>query len=131
MTPEDASNMEDLIVSLSLESTDERRRERLKSLFEEELAKTESRAHEFAESFAKALNTVGDQIQSVAREKAIQRQREAGKNDEQLTEGLGNTSERETSEEERQLWAMVDMMVQSKVLFKTAFGEMGSKGSFQ
>ena len=35
------------------------------------------------------------------------------------------------SPDERQLWALVDMMVQSKTLSKKAFGQLGNKGTLQ
>lgn len=35
------------------------------------------------------------------------------------------------SPEELQLWALVDMMVQSKTIVKKRNGELGSKGTFQ
>ena len=35
------------------------------------------------------------------------------------------------SPDELQLWALVDMMVQSKTIVKRRNGELGSKGTFQ
>lgn len=136
-TDDEAEDMEKLIVSLSLEPTDQSRRDRLASLFAEELAKPNGAPKKFTDLFASTLNIVGDRIQHLAAEKVSQNQAttsssdtddsdtEQTKDEKNSMKGLGSMPEG------RQLWALVDMMVQSKTLVHTQSGELGSKGTFQ
>ena len=43
----------------------------------------------------------------------------------------GERIERVKTEEELQLWALIDMMVQSKTRIKLHMGSLGSKGEFR
>lgn len=109
-------DMEELIVSLSLEPTDESRRERLANLFQQALAQPNGNGHQFANLFDQTVIQVGDRVRKEALEKLEQAQ-----NDEPIQ---GKTPE------EWQVWALIDMMVQSKTLVKRANGELGNSGSF-
>lgn len=86
------SAMESLIVSLSQEPTDEARRERLATIFAERLEEPD-----FTSLFGDVLTIVGDRTKAEA----------------QIAAEKGDC---ET--EQKQLWALVDMMIQSKVIVK-------------
>lgn len=126
--------MDALILSLSLEPTDTSRRQRLASVFAVELSKTASRRR-FADLFDQVLAIVGDRVQLEAKKKAaLERQTQDESDDEEVEESdddSGDFMSMGKSPEERQLWALVDMMVQSKTLAKKAFGELGNKGTLQ
>ena len=139
--------MRDLILSLSLEKTDHDRRTRVKEVFVEALAKPNGMPDRFSALFDKVLTQVGDEIQMEAKKKFFeQQQAEQEKEDGDDMEGdstaataAAETSddvtedqeERVKSPEELQLWALVDMMVQSKTIVKKRNGMLGSKGTFQ
>lgn len=139
-TASEVHEMDSLIISLSLEPTDDSRRQRLAQVFATELAKADCTSRRFADLFDQVLATVGDRIQLAARKKALKAQQERN----QLQESQESDNETEELEdedrdfmgvkkspEERQLWALVDMMVQSKTLSKKAFGQLGNKGTMQ
>ena len=138
----EVKEMEDMIISLSLEATDESRRQRLESIFAVELAKPNGMPRHFSNLFDYTLVIVGDRVKLEAQEHALKLQREQMqmesielniKKTEEFEQG-NDTEESPTSEpfpEQRQLWALVDMMVQSKTIVKRASGELGSKGTFQ
>mmetsp|Transcript_4575 Transcript_4575/g.6755 ORF Transcript_4575/g.6755 Transcript_4575/m.6755 type:complete len:208 (+) Transcript_4575:116-739(+) len=125
---QELKKMETLIINLSLEPTDESRRERVASLFAEELAKPNGFPKQFTDTFGTALETVGTQVQAIAAEKAMEKEKNKEQNDDD--EDSSKQGKIGTAPEDRQLWALVDMMVQSKTLVKKASGELGSKGSF-
>lgn len=135
----EVNEMNEFIVSLSLESSDNNRRQRLATVFAEELAKADCKR--FTDLFDKVLANVGDRVQVKAKRKALEQQRcehyetEEAANDEVDSDSNENSDEDfmavGKSSEERQLWALVDMMVQSKTLAKKAFGELGNKGTLQ
>lgn len=104
--------MEELIISLSAEQNDEARRERVASIFARELADTSigDAPPPFTTLFGSALEKVGTELQETAREKAEQQQ--GGK--------VEDPGERVQTAEEKQLWALIDMMVQSKTLVRKA-----------
>jgi hypothetical protein len=129
-------------VKLSKESNDEKRREQLNGILTKELKSavaTEStpvlnaEMPRFAKLFQVSLDNVGERVQTAAREKALERQEaEAGTDrEEEGSEDGDDVVERLKSEEELQLWALIDMMVQSKTAVKLAMGSLGSKGSFR
>ncbi len=98
------------------------------SVFAKELAKADCRR--FSVLFDQVLAVVGDRVQLAATKKALQESQEKeGSRDEENEDGdyMGMGK----SPEERQLWALVDMMVQSKTISKKAFGELGNKGTMQ
>ncbi len=135
--------MNSLIVSLSLEPTDDSRRHRLASVFTKELAKALAKAdcRRFSVLFDQVLAVVGDRVQLAATKKALEAQEERNQLDEQESQEKEGSRDEENedgdymgmgkSPEERQLWALVDMMVQSKTISKKAFGELGNKGTMQ
>lgn len=99
----------------------------------------------FAKLFQVALNNIGEQVQASARKVALMTHNEDSDEDvvtmeEQQHDGRDvddaeNTRQptrtREKSPEESQLWALVDMMVQSKTRVKMHMGKLGSKGEFR
>ena len=108
-------------------------------------------AETFSALFQQALEAVGNEVQAEARVLAMQRYEEtineeavataAALSDDSNTNGESSPIRvekvNETSEGtiksplETQLWALVDMMVQSKTMIKKAKGQLGSKGTFQ
>lgn len=131
-------------VSLSKESNDEKRREKLSNLLQKELESpaegdstlaTEPQVPRFAKLFQLSLDNVGERVQTAAREKAMARQEaeESSSNEaaNEAKDGEEGVVERLKSEEELQLWALIDMMVQSKTAVKLHMGSLGSKGSFR
>ena len=114
----EASNIEDLILSLSMEPTDESRREKLKSIFENIYHKeTPEKANIFASQFNQAMITTGDRVQLQAANAARSKAGDDGINTQGNAEPLLIGQKSDT---ERQLWALVDMMVQSKIIIKKA-----------
>ena len=126
---EEVKEMEDLIVSLSLEPTDESRRERLKSIFEEELAKPNGAPKHFSDLFDYALVIVGDRVKAEAQEHAEKLQSMNEEVEENVS--VEDSAASQGFPQQRQLWGLVDMMVQSKTIVKRASGDLGSKGTFQ
>jgi hypothetical protein len=126
----EVENMNSLITALSLESDDTSRRQHLATLFEEELAKPDPTR--FTDLFDKVLVTTGDRVQGEARKNALENPKlaESDDDDQEAKESDGDLMMGKSAEE-KQLWALVDMMVQSKTLVKRAFGDLGSKGTFR
>lgn len=155
--PTTDDGMKELIIDLSKEGTDDVRRSRLQAIIAQGLE--EGDAETFSVLFQQALEAIGNEVQAEARELAMQRyeERDAAEtiNEEAVataaaaasSSGDSNTNGEsspirvekvnETSEGtiksplETQLWALVDMMVQSKTMIKKAKGQLGSKGTFQ
>lgn len=125
-TTEEVKAMDDLIISLSMEPTDESRRQRALQLFETELAKPNGAPKRFTDLFDAVLIVVGDRVQMAAKKRAL----EGGQKAEE-SEGTNSTKDfMQRSAEERQLWALVDLMVQTKTLVKKARGTLGNNGNF-
>ena len=106
----------------------------------------EREAPRFAQLFQYSLDNVGELVQCAAREKAELLNNSNSSNDsdngssssieeadaKQQGESSTSTTEgRVKSEEELQLWALIDMMVQSKTMVKMYMGSLGSKGVFR
>ena len=147
--PTTGDGMKDLIIDLSKESTDDVRRSRLQSIIAQGLE--EGDADSFSQLFQQSLEAVGNEVQAEARELAMKRYEEKDAaetiNEAAVASAANNNnggdspirveSVNETSEGkiksplETQLWALVDMMVQSKTMIKKAQGQLGSKGEFQ
>ena len=110
----DDMEMQQTIMSLSMESNDETRRERLKSLFNDKLIQEndDEVASKFITLFESALTKVGTEIQSMARDKALKQPPPPTEQEEKDEK----TTKKDPSE--IQLWALVDMMVQSKTIIK-------------
>lgn len=102
-------------------------------------------APRFAQLFQYSLDNVGELVQCAAREKAELLNNSNNSNGDNGTDATqeGNSSNGEEdldststegrvkSEEELQLWALIDMMVQSKTMVKMHMGSLGSKGVFR
>ena len=145
--PTTSDGMRDLIIDLSKESTDDVRRSRLQSIIVRGLEEGDAEA--FSQLFQQALEAVGNEVQAEARELAMKRYEEKDAaetiNEAAVASATNNGGDspirvepvNETSEGkiksplETQLWALVDMMVQSKTMVKKAQGQLGSKGEFQ
>lgn len=91
----------------------------------------------FAQLFQYSLDIIGENVQNAAREKAMILtenslhviEDSSGSGNGEVIPSTG--SERVKSEEELQLWALIDMMVQSKTRVKLYMGSLGSKGAFR
>ena len=107
---EEFAAMKEMILSLSRETDDAERRGRVADMFSRELATVGEgdQPPRFAQVFSRALETVGTEVQEKAREK------------QQSAEQHEDTSDRPKTAEEQQLWALIDMMVQSRVLVRNA-----------
>jgi len=144
---EEEEAMNKFIMSLILdEKTDESRRRRLSLVFQENLVSGSNRSiipdaemvqqpsshqnpdfYHFVKLFDSTLNQIGDSIQRKARENALIKRRakleelEVKEEDSSSSkEGFmaDNSFETSLSEEERQLWCCIDMLVQSKSIVK-------------
>ena len=126
-TTEEVKAMDDLIISLSMEPTDESRRERAVKIFEKELTKPNGAPKRFADLFDAVLMVVGDRVQMAAKKRAL----EAGpQSPEEADDEATRIDFMQRSADERQLWALVDLMVQTKTLVKKASGTLGNNGNF-
>ena len=122
------AQMEELVLSLCKEADDALRRQRVESFFAKELsaAGTSIGDHppRFANLFQVALERVGSSVQERARKQAIQEQEAQQAREENSPATVGSSdavyAPREKSAEELQLWACVDIMVQSKMLVRRA-----------
>ena len=154
-TTDEIQEMEKLILELSKEQNDELRRQKLADILDKELvppisSTTNSTTNDdnnssgepalpqeiprFARLFQYSLDTIGETVQTAAREKAMELTENSlhvieDTSTGQFVEGTG--PDRIKSEEEMQLWALIDMMVQSKTRVKLYMGSLGSKGAFR
>jgi hypothetical protein len=121
--------MEDLILSLSADADDVSRRGKVASLFEEKLKNRDS-SESFIHLFDQVLVIVGDRVrmEAVSQHQVAAAEKEKTKSDEKLPSFP--LPDQHKSETELRLWALVDMMVQSKTIVKKATGQLGSEGSF-
>lgn len=125
--------MEDLILSISQEPTDDARRQRLQSVFAEALAERHH-SERFTTLFDQVLIIVGDRAQIIAQQKALE-VAAAAADEEEVESNDANVDIEEAaaaaatpkkdfmagkSAEQKQLWALIDMMVQSKIIVKKA-----------
>ena len=127
-TPAEITKMKDVIESLSQESNDETRRLRLKAILEVGLAGPNGGPKRFAVLFDRVLTQVGEQFQREAREKFSERVpaeestgdeiAETESVQEEKDEDPSEVKPKEKSPEELKLWALVDMMIQSKTTIK-------------
>ena len=103
---DEISKMDDLIVSLSIERDDAKRRDNVAQVLGEKLLQPNGygSSDRFARLFEERLSTVGDDVRSKAAAEA-----EAGGENGQPSEDKG-----------KQLWALVDILIQSKIIFKQA-----------
>lgn len=143
-TTQETNDMEDLIISLSKVADDEKRRETLAGILDTELnaftsssdTTFDSEVPRFAKLFQLQLDLIGETVQNAAKKKALELQQQQeetpsnGDDAEDESEG-GERVARVKSEEELQLWALIDMMIQSKTLVKQHMGSLGSEGEFR
>lgn len=144
-TPDEMKDMNELILSLSKVSDDDKRREKLAAFFDKELADAAQIASlddsdddaltqevpRFAKLFQASLDIVGEEVQTAAREVAMEQQQNQDAAESNQSDDDGERVERVKSQEELQLWALIDMMVQSKTRVKLYMGSLGSKGEFR
>ena len=113
-----------LIMSLSEEKNDDVRRNNLSSLLKERLNQENSiEAARFAVLWDTTIIEIGSKVQEEARKKAEESvttecEEENINSDPEVTSNLDST--RIKSAEELKLWAMIDMMIQSKHIIKNA-----------
>mmetsp|Transcript_11384 Transcript_11384/g.24987 ORF Transcript_11384/g.24987 Transcript_11384/m.24987 type:complete len:232 (+) Transcript_11384:190-885(+) len=143
-TPGEIDGMDQLVVSLSKELDDDKRRKRLGEILDKELANAstaddtnvEAEIPRFAKLFQLSLDTIGEKVQTTAREAALEQQQQNmtdgdDANDTSNESEEGERIKRVKSPEELQLWGLIDMMVQSKTRVKLHMGSLGSKGEFR
>ena len=132
----EVEEMETLILSLSQESSDETRRSQLTHVFADALAKPNGAPKRFSDLFDKILIRLGEKVQREASERAMhqhQQQQQQDQEDNTSSDPASNDGSRATrskTKEELQLWALIDMMVQSKTIVKRTTGELGKEGTF-
>ena len=136
---DEIQEMETLILDLSKEQNDDLRRQKLADILDKELVTDTTTTTtdddnsevilpqeipKFAQLFQYSLDIVGEKVQATAREKAM----ELNENSLHVIEDStgedvpGTGSDRIKSDEEMQLWALIDMMVQSKTRVKLFMG---------
>eukprot|EP00577_Skeletonema_sp_RCC1716_P022024 CAMPEP_0113419340 /NCGR_PEP_ID=MMETSP0013_2-20120614/26723_1 /TAXON_ID=2843 ORGANISM="Skeletonema costatum, Strain 1716" /NCGR_SAMPLE_ID=MMETSP0013_2 /ASSEMBLY_ACC=CAM_ASM_000158 /LENGTH=223 /DNA_ID=CAMNT_0000306707 /DNA_START=41 /DNA_END=712 /DNA_ORIENTATION=+ /assembly_acc=CAM_ASM_000158 len=146
-TADEVQDMENLVRDLSKEQNDDLRRQKLADILDKELVAVvdddNSDSSEvtlpqeiprFAQLFQYSLDIVGESVQAAAREKAMELNENSLHVIEDSSSGEnvpGTGSDRVKSDEEMQLWALIDMMVQSKTRVKLYMGSLGSKGAFR
>jgi hypothetical protein len=150
-TAAEVEEMEQLILSISREATDPLRRDRLRAIFIEALSQPNGDdPQRFIDLFNETLIIVGDRVKLEAQQKFLKLQelqelqeaeavaaKDDVDNDESsLTPPPPPPDEatpevpREKTPDELQLWALIDMMVQSKTIVKKESGDLGNKGTF-
>jgi len=107
--------IEEIILALSKEQDDDARRERLKKMFDEKIQSDKNQAAQFSSKFNQVLIAVGDRMKL----QAVSEAQHAKQNDRDSEE---QQQKADRSDTELQLWALVDMMVQSKTIIKKALG---------
>ncbi len=113
-TADEIEEVRKTILSVSEEKDDEKRRSNLSSLINEKISEGDQ---QFLQIWDKAIIQLGEELQMEARRKAMETQAVESENCDDASE---ETKEVTKSKEEIQLWALVDMMVQSKTLIKKA-----------
>jgi len=113
-TSDEVKAVRKTILSVSEEGDDEKRRSNLSSLINQKISEDDQ---QFLQIWDKAIIQLGEELQAEARVKITETQATQ-------TEGSSDASdeakEGEKSKEELQLWALIDMMIQSKTLIKKA-----------
>ncbi len=124
-TPDEISKMKDVMESLSLESDDQTRRLRLQTIMDVGLSGPNGGPKRFAVLFEKVLMELGEQVQKEAREKFSEQaastegaEEENADTESEQEDASEEEKPAEKSPEELKLWALVDMMVQSKTAIK-------------
>lgn len=112
-TSSEIKEVKDIILSVSKEEDDEKRRSNLSSLLNTKISEGDQ---QFLQIWDKAIIQLGEELQAEARKKAIETQTTQTESN----DANNKVKEMKKSKEEIQLWALVDMMVQSKTLIKKA-----------
>lgn len=112
-------DIEKIILTLSNVADDQSRREKLSQLFELKLQNQDG-GELFMKQFNSAMITVGDRIRVDAANVAAAVMGSQSSNSTNSDEDSVSTPSLTKSQLEGQLWACVDMMVQSKTLMKQA-----------
>jgi hypothetical protein len=116
-----------LIVTLSQEKNDETRRSQLNSLLNGKVASgNPTEAYRFLNAWDKILIEIGSLVQNQARENFLAHNETTAAKESMdgaaaFNSGMDQGSEREKSDIELQVWALIDMMVQSKAFIKKRF----------
>ena len=140
-TMDEIQSMNDLIISLSHESNDDIRRQRVETLFQEQLEANDTSTNtcqRFTNIFNRVLIEIGDQVRNDAilksniklNEKAIRQRIEKDFDATEDSVDEGSSISNEKTPEQLRVWALVDMMIQSKTIVKKANGEFGRGGTF-
>ena len=139
-TAKEVQEMEDLILCLSREATDASRRGRVEALFRDsalvapssppaDIDGVNSPPNRFSAAlFNLVLISVGNRVQKEAQQRALQES--PPPSDDGSVSMATDASSSTDAASSSQLWALVDMMVQSKTIVKRARGELGKEGSF-
>ena len=137
-TDDEIQEMRSLILSLSMDHSDESRRSRLRGVFVDAFQRAgggDSTPQRFASLFDRMVIKIGDEVQLEAKKKYFEanasRLEEPGTDEGDGSPAEGKGDAKEKSPDELQLWALVDMMVQSKTMVKKGLGEVQSSGDFQ
>jgi hypothetical protein len=137
-TDEEIQEMRQMILSLSLERTDDSRRSRLENIFSEFFQRASGMPDRFATLFDRIVIKIGDEVQTEAKKRFYEAQaatamiaQEDGKISSDEESDLTDEGKREKTPEELQLWALVDMMVQSKTLAKKAKAKPVGQDAFE
>ncbi len=122
-TESENDEIRELIISTSLIPDDEKRRKTLQDILEEKLNQDDvNAAARFAHLWDINIIQIGGEIQNQARIEAEKKQKEKdAASGTSSSEESGESEDATTTEKnvkEKQLWSMVDMMVQSKTLIK-------------
>lgn len=112
-------DIEKIILTLSNVADDQSRREKLSQLFELKLQNQDG-GELFMKQFNSAMITIGDRIRVDAANAAAAVMGSQSSNSTNSDEDSVSTPSLTKSQLEGQLWACVDMMVQSKTLMKQA-----------
>lgn len=134
-TQDEMDGMDKIVISLSKESDDDKRRQRLAEILDQILAGAPTVNNEiprFAKLFQLSLDTIGGEVQTDARGKALVQQQQNEFDGEDVNDTSDGTErvKRVKSPEELQLWSLIDMMVQSKTRVKLHMGSIASEGQF-
>eukprot|EP00957_Ditylum_brightwellii_P202704 15331401-Ditylum_brightwellii.AAC.1 len=95
--------MEKLILDISLEPSDEKRRKRLSLLIDEELSKPNGAPSDFIDLFSSALEKVGNLVQNAARQRALEIQ---GQSKEEKKERMEQEAESSMYEGDGEMMSM-------------------------
>eukprot|EP00979_Chaetoceros_neogracilis_P002602 scaffold435_cov275-Chaetoceros_neogracile.AAC.54 len=118
-TETEIDDMRNTILSISKVKDDETRRSTVVTLMKEKTERDDPKdGAKFVQLWDKTLIVVGGEIQNAAREKAARMA--PGTSSSSEDEGGAVATTAKQGDDELQLWALVDMMIQSKTIIKKA-----------